>query len=813
MFAKEFHKITRLSALALLGMMLITMPTLAASPTAGDGGIVFSLHAPDAQAVFIAGAFNGWNASDLALTKGADGIWLVTVALDAGSYEYKFVVDDEWLQDPDNTETKSDPFGGANSLVTVRADGTVSVAAAAVVAAPAAKTPAASASDISVGAPRAVDGGIEFTYQASGAGSVTLAGTFNGWNADDFPLTADGQGNWVIVKELGPGMHEYKFVVDGNWLADPENPDTQSDPYGGVNSVVTVDDNGQLIATESGAEPAESGTGTSSSALNAKVTLDGRYMTRFQYAKNVPVDVNDETIVDPRYRLQRPTQSVDLNFTTEVSDVATTYMRLRLDSDQNIIQNNVAAFMDEAYLKITPENFTLTAYWNQEVFTGEDILKLGGDVDLPGTILHDHLDYGKGTAGALLVADPWGVRTHLFFANVHNSDYYNNPELYDNLGEDRFSLRFSKQFGKFELGTPLYVERALVWLDFGAGADIPALIEHQEETLDSSPWYEVDNYLFNAGLDLSFHANESWTFGTEILYREATQRFVTGNESGQNNTHGALDLPFLNRDEILYVGQVDFRPGENSTMRLQHQTARMNGGNIDERLLTYTFKPQDAANKNIFYSVGESPAVADLDSTEFNWNWQTESHGASLWLRRANRKFDFGNVREITAADSTITEEIWYLAGSVNTGQPSDKLGHFELEAGYNLADRGTAGLKDNQLEMIFRYDRDLSRNVGLIADLRFIRYHMQGDAEETTDTDYFNPFVGFRYTPIRKLELVLAYGVDPIDYSIDYSGRQTGRWMRRQNYLFDHPLATNLDAENHLKNAQVVTFRAQLLF
>ena len=35
-------------------------------------------------------------------------------------------------------------------------------------------------------------------------------------------------------------------------LADPENPDTQSDPYGGVNSVITVDDKGQLTATAAG---------------------------------------------------------------------------------------------------------------------------------------------------------------------------------------------------------------------------------------------------------------------------------------------------------------------------------------------------------------------------------------------------------------------------------------------------------------------------------------------------------------------------------------------------------------------------------
>ena len=825
MFAKEIQKITRRHALAIVSVLALVLsiaPAGMAGPVAADGGVTFTLNAPDAQAVFLAGDFNGWNASDLPLANDGAGNWSVTVPLAAGAYEYKFVVDDQWQEDPGNAQKKSDPFGGSNSLVTVQANGSLAGGAVAVAAPTAVKPAAVDMDEFSVGAPKAVEGGIAFTYEDGGATNVTLAGTFNGWNADDSPLANDGSGKWIVVKPLDAGQHEYKFVVDGNWLADAQNPETISDPYGGVNSVITVDADGQLIATVGASSGGSGGdSAASNNTLNAKVTIDGRYLTRFEYAKNVPVDVGDESLIDPRFRLQRPTQSVDLNFHTEVSEVARTFMRLRLDSDQNIIQNNVAAFLDEAHLEITPENFTLTAYWNQEIFTGEDLLKLGGDIDLPGTILHDHVDFGKGSAGALFLADPVGIRTRLFFANVHNFDYYNDPDLFDNIGEDKISLRFSREVGKFEIGAPMYAERALIWLDFGSlvslpSTGIPVLDEHRANTGDTSTWYEVDNFIFNGGLDLTYHASEKWTVGGEALFRNATQRFATGNESGQNNTNGAMDLPFLERDEMLYVGQIDYQPSENSKFKLQHQISAMTGGDPDQRLLSYSFLPQELANKQVFFSIGDSPAVADKDSTELTWNWQREHRSASLWLRRASRDFDYSAVGLNAPEDSTVsshTADALYLAGSVGMGQTSDRFGHFELEAGYNLADRGVAGLKRNQLEMIFRYDRDLTRNTGFIADLRFTSYHLESDGAESTDTDYFNPFVGFRYTPIKKLELVAAYGIDPMDYSIEYGGRQTGRWNYRQTYLFDHPGATDLDAENFLKTARVITLRAQLLF
>jgi hypothetical protein len=85
-------------------------------------------------------------------------------------------------------------------------------------------------------APTKVDGGIQFTYADPNAASVTWAGEFNGWNATASPMAKGGDGTWSIVIPLPPGKHQYKFVVDGQWIADPENGVTAGD-YG--NSVVT----------------------------------------------------------------------------------------------------------------------------------------------------------------------------------------------------------------------------------------------------------------------------------------------------------------------------------------------------------------------------------------------------------------------------------------------------------------------------------------------------------------------------------------------------------------------------------------------
>ena len=64
-----------------------------------------------------------------------------------------------------------------------------------------------------------------------------LAGNFNGWNKQANPMTADTNGVWSIKMDLKKGKtYLYKFVIDGYWVADPDNPNTVSDGMGGVNS-------------------------------------------------------------------------------------------------------------------------------------------------------------------------------------------------------------------------------------------------------------------------------------------------------------------------------------------------------------------------------------------------------------------------------------------------------------------------------------------------------------------------------------------------------------------------------------------------
>ena len=72
------------------------------------------------------------------------------------------------------------------------------------------------------------------------AKKVFVAGTFNGWKPESTPLAPLGDGRWKGQLSLGPGRHEYLFVVDGRWLPDPNAKESVQNPFGGRNSVLTV---------------------------------------------------------------------------------------------------------------------------------------------------------------------------------------------------------------------------------------------------------------------------------------------------------------------------------------------------------------------------------------------------------------------------------------------------------------------------------------------------------------------------------------------------------------------------------------------
>ncbi len=59
------------------------------------------------------------------------------------------------------------------------------------------------------------------------------------------------KGSQTLELVLDPGTHQYKFVVDGAWIADPGHDHTVDDGFGGVNSVVSVPDCGAIVLTAS----------------------------------------------------------------------------------------------------------------------------------------------------------------------------------------------------------------------------------------------------------------------------------------------------------------------------------------------------------------------------------------------------------------------------------------------------------------------------------------------------------------------------------------------------------------------------------
>lgn len=81
---------------------------------------------------------------------------------------------------------------------------------------------------------------ISFTCQQAGASAVYLAGTFNQWHPTATPMQPAGDGRWTAELELAPGVYEYRFIVDGVWLHDPAAETNVPNPFGGLNSVLTV---------------------------------------------------------------------------------------------------------------------------------------------------------------------------------------------------------------------------------------------------------------------------------------------------------------------------------------------------------------------------------------------------------------------------------------------------------------------------------------------------------------------------------------------------------------------------------------------
>lgn len=81
----------------------------------------FAIEASDAQTVYVTGSFNDWSLDDTCRLKDVgDGQFETDIELKPGRYEYQFIVDGVWKEDPSNPLRERNPYGDNNSIIEVK---------------------------------------------------------------------------------------------------------------------------------------------------------------------------------------------------------------------------------------------------------------------------------------------------------------------------------------------------------------------------------------------------------------------------------------------------------------------------------------------------------------------------------------------------------------------------------------------------------------------------------------------------------------------------------------------------------------------
>ncbi|MBV6655081.1 MAG: hypothetical protein KI786_15050 [Mameliella sp.] len=157
----------------------------------------------EAKQVILSGNFNAWDESAFPMQK-VDGGWETCLKLEAGRYEYKFIVDEKWIPDPNNPKVVPNQYATFNSVYEIKRE-------------------------------------VEFKLAGfTDAEQVQLAGSFTNWAEGAMRMHRAGN-SWVVSLPMDGGKHLYKFIVDGEWMTDPENPIKEYDWGGNLNSVRMVE--------------------------------------------------------------------------------------------------------------------------------------------------------------------------------------------------------------------------------------------------------------------------------------------------------------------------------------------------------------------------------------------------------------------------------------------------------------------------------------------------------------------------------------------------------------------------------------------
>jgi 1,4-alpha-glucan branching enzyme len=93
---------------------------------------------------------------------------------------------------------------------------------------------------IAMPATKATKRKVIFSFPAPQAREVRLVGDFSNWETNPIPMKKLKSGQWTASVSLETGHHEYRYLVDGKWIDDPNCSTRVPNSFGSHNCVCVV---------------------------------------------------------------------------------------------------------------------------------------------------------------------------------------------------------------------------------------------------------------------------------------------------------------------------------------------------------------------------------------------------------------------------------------------------------------------------------------------------------------------------------------------------------------------------------------------
>jgi len=699
-----------------------------------------------------------------------------------------------------------------------------------------------------------VPGGLEFSYNDPAAFSVSLAGSFNNWDANANPMTKDAEGTWRVVIALAAGKHEYKFVVNGgSWMADPDNPRLVGD-YG--NSEVEIDAKGEPVA-------AAGITVISNTAANARVMITGWFRGTYSTRKDASAVYGTGTpaLGDARWRLSRPAFEAYIGVNPTIGSDVKGSATLRIDSGTGDIRE-IRTDLYSARLAYTKARFDVTAYHNEEILSVDDPLRSLGYQDLPGTPAADDVAFGRGAQGVVGTLRVAGAELAGSYSNVYDYDIYNSPlrwqynteseaydsmPRYDNVGTDVLALRGERAFRSFTAGVTYLSKRNGWWIPFEGQNTSQAIDEYRAATGDSaSYWFEMGTTDWLAAGDLVVRPAD-WVAVSGAYGKTSYEaKWDAGNrvrKQGGEFVDGEIDVPVGDTEGTRARAGVELSQ-EGRSLGVSYERIHWDAMDAGEVYVTMDGLPFEDPDNSVVLDYGLGAAalaeynnkyigvqnldrfiVSELQPLPERTFGVTEVAGA-VRLAGVDLRLEVGVVKREWAyayGDSSVSDLTWVrvlpsVSGSLLGGRLTYGLAYDRTTD--NIGGRMPVEYDLSQLLIAgeFRIRSDWR----VCLDLRRASYDWDAFAEPaeeaaalaSADKDFLNPYVALVWEPTPRVEIRLGYGLNPLYYcDTPVEGRAIGRERYMASYLWLDPTANLVDAEEALDDLKIMSLMGVIAF